>query len=265
MLRIFIISLLFGLIVEAGTYPRLFSQMGTPLYEADEAFAKVETIAPLKEQIGAYRSLCAITLETGRDIESGRDVEKEELTAYFSALRVLQIKHDDVVSAMERELRRAITVNDYGSVMALVESRVEGLFAQPSLRKLLVGYYEKHRSKGKNAFLETMARDLEAVPRYSDTHMPSEQITTKQTAVSKKQADRKKLILLTTSWCPACKQAKAQLRSQGIAFTEYDIERSSTGKKLYRERNGRAIPMVIIGDDYRTGLSMQWVRERLEQ
>ena len=260
MLRVFIVSLLFCLTVEAGTYPRLFSQMGTPLYEADEAFAKVEKIAPLKEQIGAYRSFCAKTLETGRDIESGRDVEKEELTAYFSALRVLQKKHDDVVSAMERELRRAIAANDYGIVMALVDSRVKGLFAQPSLRKLLVGYYEKHRAKGKNAYLETMARDLEAMPVYSDTHVLSGQSKT----APRKATLREKLILLTTSWCPACKQAKAQLRSQGIPFTEYDIERSSTGKKLYRERNGKAIPMVIIGDDYRTGLDMRWVRERLE-
>lgn len=55
------------------------------------------------------------------------------------------------------------------------------------------------------------------------------------------------VIMLGTSWCPYCYQARRYLTSNNISYCEYDIERSAEGEKLFNEVKGQAIPVLLIG------------------
>lgn len=75
--------------------------------------------------------------------------------------------------------------------------------------------------------------------------------------------NQKELILLSTTWCGACKNAKNYLKTKGIPFTEYDAEKSEQGRSLMKKYNGRGYPTLIIGDESISGFDSRWVEERL--
>lgn len=54
------------------------------------------------------------------------------------------------------------------------------------------------------------------------------------------------VILYSTSWCGACKQAKAFLNRHGIAYTEYDVEKSAEGRRQFEALGGRGVPLMVI-------------------
>ncbi len=62
--------------------------------------------------------------------------------------------------------------------------------------------------------------------------------------------------LYVTSWCKYCKMAKQYLRSKGVSFVEYDIEKDKAAaqrKKRLDSRNG--VPFAIINDKKIHGFS----------
>lgn len=67
--------------------------------------------------------------------------------------------------------------------------------------------------------------------------------------------------MLSTTWCGVCKKAKAWFNAKGIAFTELDVEKDEEGKRRYRELNGRAVPIILIGNQRMNGFS----EDRMEQ
>ena len=255
MIKVIIGLLLSCMMLSAGSYPRLFSQMGTPLYEADLAFGKLDDIASLQKKIAVYHENVKKTLASGRAIENAEEPEVEEIQSYFTALRTLQKEHDAIIVALQRELQSSIEKDDHTRFMHIVDTHFDPLFEPTDLRQSVVGYYTKHKAAGKSDYLDKMAKDL----RQQQAQRRNDPVSSQQA-----YAKRKQLILLTATWCPACKRAKAYLREKHIVFTEYDIERSSMGRRLYKNRNGHAVPMVIIGDEYRTGFSPEWVEKRLK-
>ncbi len=58
-----------------------------------------------------------------------------------------------------------------------------------------------------------------------------------------------------TDWCPYCRQASAYFRRNGIAFTELDIEKSSTAKAEYRALGGKGVPLILVGNQRMSGFS----------
>lgn len=54
------------------------------------------------------------------------------------------------------------------------------------------------------------------------------------------------VVLYATSWCGYCKKTRELLRDNGIAYTEYDIEKSERGRREYDELKGRGIPLMVI-------------------
>lgn len=61
--------------------------------------------------------------------------------------------------------------------------------------------------------------------------------------------------LYTTTWCGVCKRAKAWFGRKGIAYTEYDVEKSEVGKSEFRRLNGKGVPIILIGDQRMDGFS----------
>lgn len=54
------------------------------------------------------------------------------------------------------------------------------------------------------------------------------------------------VILYSTSWCGACKQAKAFLNQNDIAYFEYDVEKSDEGRRQFVALGGRGVPLIVI-------------------
>ena len=54
------------------------------------------------------------------------------------------------------------------------------------------------------------------------------------------------VVLYSTSWCGYCKQARRLLESEGVEFTEYDIESSSEGHTRYLDLVGREVGVPVL-------------------
>ena len=67
---------------------------------------------------------------------------------------------------------------------------------------------------------------------------------------------RRKVVMLSASWCGVCKKAKSYFQSNGIPFTEYDIEKSNKGKSLYRKLGATGVPVILVGNKRMNGFTM---------
>ena len=65
------------------------------------------------------------------------------------------------------------------------------------------------------------------------------------------------VVMYSTTWCGYCKQARRYFTRQGIAFEEYDVEKSAKGKQDYRKLKGRGVPIILVGDRRMNGFSQQ--------
>jgi mycoredoxin len=54
------------------------------------------------------------------------------------------------------------------------------------------------------------------------------------------------VVLYATAWCGYCKKTRALLKKHGIAYTEYDIEKSAQGREEYDQLNGKGVPLLVI-------------------
>lgn len=73
------------------------------------------------------------------------------------------------------------------------------------------------------------------------------------------------IIMLATWWCPYCYQARRYFHNNNISYCEYDIERSDEGKRIYEEKNGRGIPVLLIGDHQLEGFNESSVENLLSK
>lgn len=63
-------------------------------------------------------------------------------------------------------------------------------------------------------------------------------------------AEKGKLIMYSTSWCPDCHRAKYLLDEYGIAYKEIDVEADGNAMAFVRQVNGgrRVVPTLIFPD-----------------
>ena len=54
------------------------------------------------------------------------------------------------------------------------------------------------------------------------------------------------VVLYSTAWCGACNKARAFLKRQGVAYTEFDVEKSAEGRRRFEALGGRGVPLMVI-------------------
>lgn len=64
-----------------------------------------------------------------------------------------------------------------------------------------------------------------------------------------------KVIMYSAAWCHICRKAKAYFADNGIDYIEYDVEKSSRGKRDYKKLNGKGVPIILVGDQRLNGFS----------
>jgi glutaredoxin-like YruB-family protein len=68
--------------------------------------------------------------------------------------------------------------------------------------------------------------------------------------LSEKEQPAPEVELYVTNWCGYCKKARAYLRSQGISFKEYDIERDPRAARRMAKLNSRGgVPVAVINGE----------------
>lgn len=58
----------------------------------------------------------------------------------------------------------------------------------------------------------------------------------------------KKVVMYTTSHCPACKAAKQYFAQKGVSYDEIDVETSRSGYEEFRKLGGQGVPLIMVGD-----------------
>jgi glutaredoxin len=72
---------------------------------------------------------------------------------------------------------------------------------------------------------------------------------------TRKDAPKARVVMLSASWCGTCKKARQYFRRNGIPFREYDIEKSSRGKRLYEQLGATGVPVILVGKKRMNGFS----------
>lgn len=74
-----------------------------------------------------------------------------------------------------------------------------------------------------------------------------------------------KVMLYSTVWCLHCQRAKAYFSTNGISYTERDIEKSTSARREYKKLGGKGVPLILIGDQMMRGFSAKRVQTLYEE
>jgi len=77
-------------------------------------------------------------------------------------------------------------------------------------------------------------------------------------------ASKPDVIMLGAWWCTYCYQAKKYFQKNKISYCEYDMENTETGKQLYQQHGGGAVPILLIGQHRLKGYSQEQVEAALD-
>jgi glutaredoxin-like YruB-family protein len=82
---------------------------------------------------------------------------------------------------------------------------------------------------------------------------------------STKRGSHKKVIIYTTSWCPACTRARKYLDSRGVSYTEKDVEhnKSNLTEMLQKSGGARGVPVIDIHGKIMRGFSQAAIDREL--
>jgi glutaredoxin len=73
---------------------------------------------------------------------------------------------------------------------------------------------------------------------------------------AKRAAEQKEVVIYSTSWCAACKQAKRYMDSKGINYREVDVEKSAEGGEEYKRQGGDgSVPLIVMGNEKMRGFN----------
>lgn len=74
-------------------------------------------------------------------------------------------------------------------------------------------------------------------------------------------AARGDILLLSAEWCGYCHALRRDLEAMGVPFRELDIEDRGAGRAAYDALDGRAIPILVVGQDVIRGYNPDLARE----
>lgn len=68
---------------------------------------------------------------------------------------------------------------------------------------------------------------------------------------------RRQVVMYSAAWCGYCRKARRYFRSEGIPFTEYDVETSIKGRRDYARLKGTGVPIILVGDQRMQGFKVK--------
>lgn len=65
----------------------------------------------------------------------------------------------------------------------------------------------------------------------------------------------KQVELYATAWCGYCRKARQYFAREGIAYTEYDIEKDASANARHKALGGRGVPLILVDGRKMSGFS----------
>ena len=250
----------------ANGYPTLFAQLGTPLYEANTQLRPLTKEETLKSPLLTYNVQCNKALAFGQKAELSAD--KQQKSAYLKKLRKLQKNYDDLAVLLQKQIIQAMKTDDYKLFMAMVNTEADLFFQKLKTKEAIYHYYKQHKNRERSRSLtKRIKKERQTVVRYNtDTSNYSsfnDTPKTKQTRRQRPTASQNDVTVLSTPSCPYCRKAKSFLAKNHVSFTDYNVNSSAEGKRLYRKYGGSGVPIVIINGRVIKGYSAQAMRSAL--
>ena len=120
----------------------------------------------------------------------------------------------------------------------------------------------KYREKKK--ILEEDAGNITIVPKRQNVSKPKSSTNVLE---AKKKAVRKqkKVEIFVTSWCGYCRKLENFLRKNNISYKKYDIERNTTGQRMYANLRVRGVPVTKIGNKVISGFNPRGILTELKR
>jgi glutaredoxin 3 len=73
------------------------------------------------------------------------------------------------------------------------------------------------------------------------------------------------ITMYTTSWCPRCREAKAWMAANGVAYSERDIDASETNRAECRKFNPQtSIPTTVVDGTVLVGFEDRYFRDAID-
>jgi len=171
LLTLFLVQLL-----QAQDYPKLFEQLGTPLYKADKAFINISKLdANIKKKAKHYHLKVQKLLILANKIESTKEDNKKDKKKYINDLRGLQKDYDAIIRSINAYLIKSIDANNYQEFTRIMNLGHVLFLQNQIIKKRAMAYYVEHRTRGKIAVLETSYQTLKTDPilyQYVKGHLP---------------------------------------------------------------------------------------------
>lgn len=76
-------------------------------------------------------------------------------------------------------------------------------------------------------------------------------------------ASQPEVLLYATDWCGYCKMSREFFAANGIRYTEYDIEKSSSALSEHKKLGGNGVPLIKVGDEVINGYNEAALRQLL--
>ena len=142
----------------SSSYPHLFSQLGTPLFEQIENFKILEKNSIFKEEqilIKNYTNFTKEVISHGLALDNK---EKSDTKNYLKELRHLQKLHDKIEKAYKHKLYQSINDKNNSAFYSIIATPLPFITDDARLKKSTVQFYQNNKKK-KIAYLEALNRD----------------------------------------------------------------------------------------------------------
>jgi len=173
----FIIFLLLTLFLHAQNYPKLFAQLGTPLYKADKTFIKISKLdANIKKMTKHYHLKVIKLRKLANKIEENPKDSKKDKKRYINELRQLQKDYDEITRHVNVYLFKSIDANDYKEFTHIMTIGHDIFLENNIIKKRAMAYYVEHRTRGKIPVLDSSYLTLKSDPvlyAYVKGYMPT--------------------------------------------------------------------------------------------
>jgi glutaredoxin len=256
---IFIISAFITLLSAYSTYPKIYTQQGTPLFKAVEQLNTLQTFSSLKPEIDVYQVLADKTITLGYQTDQDASKSKE----YLKALRSLQKEYDKLIYVIQQQLDKAMKDNDHDSFKKIVEKTFTLFFVNSSFKSKLIDYYQSNCPKHSIVVLNRYIEQNKNIVNVYNTSTRESTYTWNAIGVTSPKS-KAKVIVISSPTCKYCKKAKQLLSNKGIAFQEFDSQ-SSEGRSIFQKNHGSGVPLILIGDEVLRGYSKKSIIAALEK
>lgn len=258
MKALFLLAVMVSSLFSIGI-PSQYAAISTPLFEARAAFYRLPADDyAVREKVLQYAVMCSQAQEFG--YKSSLTHDRQLQKAYLKKLHLLQSHYDKLSVFMLRELNRAIETDDYPRFLSIINSNMDTLFKNPNLKERIYAYYCANRFFKSSPYLDKRINDERQTIIYYNTARGN-----RYAYSNTPNARYREVRILTTSFCPYCTRTKNFLRQNGIRFSEYDIHGSEKGEALYKELDGRGVPVLIINNTVIHGYNESKMQKALEE